>query len=59
MSSVKEPTADNSKDFWDKPDSILRTTLRTFVDDPRTLVTMTREELQAELRKQLQDSMGA
>lgn len=61
MISTKEPepTADKSADFWDKPDRTLRTVLRPFVDDPKTLVTMTRVELQAELRKLLEDSAGA
>jgi len=59
MSNIREPTAHNSAKFWDQPDSVLRQTLRTFVEDPKTLINMTTEQLQAELRRQLQDSVGA
>ncbi len=59
MSNAKEPTAHNSVDFWDKPNSVLRETLRAFVDHPDAIAALTREELQREIRALLKDSVGA
>lgn len=59
MSNAKEPEAHNSADFWDKPNSVLRETLRAFVDHPDAVVLLTREELQRQIRELLKDSVGA
>lgn len=59
MNERKETAAGDSTIFWNKPDRVLREALRPFVENPRALIDMTREELQAELRRQLQDSVGA
>lgn len=59
MTLDKEPPSHDSKNFWNKPDRVLRQALRPFVENPRTLIDMTTAELQAELRRQLDDSVGA
>ncbi len=59
MSSTKEPGAQNSADFWDKPSSVLRETLRAFVDHPDAVALLTRDEMQRQLRELLKDSVGA
>lgn len=59
MRNATEPSAHDSANFWDKPDSVLRQTLLPFVDHPDALSALTREELQREIRALLKDSVGA